>query len=151
MKKLITILFLGLTINSFGQVDSSSIYYQALFYYNSHLDSLKAKSTEIFIENNDGITDKLPSKIGNRTVTILTWKNQKEIYNKNNNKIVHVKIFPARIKSNMIEIRFTPYSGEFRGRRKGYFLSVGDWIIIQFKYDCIENTYKYYMTVTGGI
>jgi hypothetical protein len=151
MRKLITILFLGLTINSFGQADTASIYYQALFYYNSHLDISKSKSTEIFIENNDGITDKLPSIIGNRTVTILTGKNQKEIYNKNNNKIVHVKIFPARIKNNIIEIGFTPYSGEFKGRRKGYYLSVGDWIIIQFKYDCIDNTYKYYKTVTGGI
>jgi hypothetical protein len=151
MRKLVTILFLVLTINSFGQADSTSIYFKALYYYNAQLDSLKSKSTEIFVESNNGITDKFPVLIGNRIVTVLTWNNQKEIYKKNDNKIVHVKIFPAKIKDNIIEIRFVPYSGEYKGKRKGYFLSLGDWIIIQFKYDCEENTYKYYKTESGGI
>jgi len=151
MKNLLILLLLLLTINSFGQADSASIYYKALYYYNAQLDSLKSRSTEIFIENNDGITDKLPVHTGNRKVTVLTWENQEEIYKRNNNKLVHVKIFPAKIKDSLVEITFIPYHGEYKGKRKGYFLSVGDWIKIQFKYDCTDNTFKYYQTVCGGI
>lgn len=151
MRKVITILFLALSIYTYSQADSTSIYYQALYYYNDYLNSILSKSTEIFIENNNGITEKFPTQIGKRTVTILTWDNQKKLYNKNNNKIAHVKVFPARVKDSIIEICFTPYSGEYKGKRKGYFLSLGDWIIIQFKYDCTDNTFKYYKTEAGGI
>jgi hypothetical protein len=151
MRNVITILILVLAIKSMGQADSTSIYYKALYYYNAQLDSLKSKSKEIFVESNNGITDKFPVLIGNRTVTVITWNNQKEIYNKNDNKIVHVKVFPAKTKDNIIEIWFVPYSGEYKGKRKGYYLSFGDWIIIQFKYDCEDNFFRYYKTVTGGI
>lgn len=151
MRTLVTILFIVLTINSFGQADCTSIYFKALFFYNAQLDSLKSKSTEIFIESNAGITDKFPVLIGNRIVTVLTRNNQKEIYKKNEYKIVHVKVFPASIKDDIIEITFVPYFGEYKGNKKGYFLSLSDWIIIQFKYDCEENTYIYYKTESGGI
>jgi len=139
-----------LTVNCFGQVDTTSIYSQALKYYNAHLDKIQSGS-EIFIENNDGITEKLPGQVGNRQVTILTWENQKDIYGKNNNKIRHVKIFPARTKDDLIEVNFTPYFGEYKGKKKGYFLAASDWVTIQFKLDCSDNKFKYWNTKTGGI
>lgn len=106
---------------------------------------------EIFIESNNGITEKLPRQVGQRPVTILTWENQKDVYNRNNNKIRHLKVFPARTKDDLIEINFTPYFGEYKGKKKGYFLSVSDWVIIQFKFDCEEKNFKYWNTKTGGI
>ncbi|WP_157963323.1 hypothetical protein, partial [Algoriphagus litoralis] len=145
------ILFFTWTINSFGQGDSTSIYYQALKHYNDHLDKLKSGRKEIFIEGNSGITEKLPAQIGQRQVTIMTFENQKEVYNRNNNKIAHVKIFPAQAKDDLIEVNFTPYFGEYKGKKKGYFLQVSDWVIIQFKYDCEEKKFKYWNTETGGI
>ena len=151
MRTVLLIFILVWTINSFGQEDTTSIYYKALFYYDLDLDSAKSQKTEIFIENNNGITDKFPAQIGNRKVTILDWSNQKEVYNKNNNKIIHVKIFPARIKDNIIEIRFIPYFGEYKGQRKGYFLALSVWVTIQFKYDCVKEKFIYYKTTGGGI
>ena len=151
MRTFLIILLLISTINSFGQEDSTSIYYKAIFFYNLQLDSAKSHETEIFIENNDGITDKLPAQIGSRKITILNWNNQKQIYNKNNNKIMHVKASPAQTKDNIIEIIFTPYHGEYKGKRKGYFLGLSDWVIIQFKFDCEKKNFTYFKTETGGI
>lgn len=151
MKKWVLIVFLGVGMSSFAQVDSSGLYFQALVYYNSHLDSLNSSSTEIFIENNDGITDRFPSIIGTRTVTILTRRNQREVYKKNNNKIRHVKIFPARISGEIIEVVLAQYVGKFKRNKQAYLLSAGEWVIIQFKYDCTDGKCKYFKTVTGGI
>lgn len=143
--------FIFLVTTCFGQVDSLSIYSSALNHYNSHLNVSKIDTNEIFIESNNGITEKLPKQIGNRKVTILTWENQESIYKKNNNKIRHVKIFPARINGDLVEVSFTPYFGEYKGKKKGYHLAVSDWVTIQFKFDCAENKFKYWKTVTGGI
>lgn len=144
-------LFLTWTINSFGQVDSTSIYFQALKYYNSYLDKYRADEREIFIESNNGITEKLPEEVGQRPVTILTWENKKTVYNKHNNNIRHVIVFPARTKDNLVEVNFTPYFGEYKGKKKGYFLAVSDRVVVQFKFDCDESKFKYWNTKTGGI
>lgn len=151
MKTGILSILVLLTTACSGRVDTASIYSIALKYYNTQLDKLKSETTEIFIESNTGITEKLPGKIGNRQVTILTWENQKDIYAKHNNKIRHVKIFPAGTKDDLIEVRFTPYFGEYKGKKKGYFLGVSDWVTIQFKFDCSDNKFKYWNTKTGGI
>jgi len=151
MKTGLLLIFVSLTTLCFGQVDTTSIYSIALKYYNTHLDKVKSDTNEIFIENNKGITEKLPGQIGNRQVTILTWGNQTAVYAKHDNKIRHVKIFPARTKGDLIEINFTPYFGEYKGKKKGYFLSVSDWVTIQFKFDCSDNKFKYWNTKTGGI
>ncbi|MDD5508027.1 MAG: hypothetical protein PHD25_06805 [Bacteroidales bacterium] len=112
---------------------------------------MNSKETELFIENNDGITEKLPSQIGKRKITILTWNNSKEVYKRNNNKLNHIKIFPARINEDKIEIRITPYHGEYNTRRNKLSLSLSDWVIIQFKFDCDKNKYVYFGTTGGGI
>jgi hypothetical protein len=151
MKKLLTIILIIWTSNSFAQEDSTSLYYQALWYYNISLDKSNSKETELFIEKNDGITEKLPTIIGTRTITILTWNNQKEVYERNNNRINQIKIFPARIKGDLIEVVITPYHGNYLGKRKGLELSLSDWVIIQFKYDCDKKKYIYYATTEGGI
>jgi len=151
MKRGLLILFVTLTINSFGQVDSTNIYYQAFKYYRYHLDKENSQGTDIFIENNDGITEKLPLQVGQHHVTILTWENQKEVYSKHHNKISLVKIFPAQTKDDVIEIRFTPFHGQYKGKKKGYFLAVSDRVIIQFKFDNIEKKFKYWDTKTDGI
>ncbi|MBX2895579.1 MAG: hypothetical protein KF763_09050 [Cyclobacteriaceae bacterium] len=106
---------------------------------------------EIYVEYNNGITDKLPRLVGQRSVTIITWENQKEIYEKNGNKIRHVKIFPARTKDDLIEINITPYFGEYKGKRKGINLGLSNWVTVQFKFDCDKNKFKYFNTKTGGI
>jgi hypothetical protein len=147
---LLSILVL-LTTTCLGQVDTTSIYSIALRYYNTHLDKVKSETTQIFIESNNGITGKLPGQISNRQVTILTWENLKDVYAKHHNKIMHIKIFPARTKGDLIEVNFTPYFGEYKGKKKGYFLSVSDWVTIQFKFDCSDSKFKYWNTKTGGI
>jgi hypothetical protein len=149
-KAFLLICFIG-SINCYGQVDTTSIYSKALKYYNQHLDNSNSKETIIFIETNPGITEILPERIGKRQVKILTWENQKEIYLKNNNKIRHVTIFPARTKDDLLEIHLTPYFGEYKGKKKGYSLEVSDWVVVQFKYDCISNKFQYWDTKTGGI
>lgn len=151
MKTGILLIFVTLTTLCFGQVDTTSIYSIALKYYNAHLDKVKSGTNQIFIENNNGITEKLPEQIGGRQVIILTWENQRSIYAKNDNKIRHVKIFPASVNNDLIEVDFIPYVGEYSGKRKGYLLSVSDWVIIQFKFDCSDNKFKYWNTKTGGI
>lgn len=151
MRTALLLIFATLTTASFGQTDTTSIYSIALKYYNIHLDKANSGTTEIFIENNNGITDKLPGQVGNRQVIIVTWENQKDIYTKHDNKLRHVKIFPARTKEDLIEINFTPYFGEYKGKKKGYFLAVSDWVTIQFKFDCKDNKFKYWNTKTGGI
>lgn len=144
-------IFLIWSINSFGQIDSTSIYSRALQHYNAYLDKYFNNEKEIFIESNNGITEKLPRHVGQRPVTILTWENQKTIYNRNGNKIRHVKIFPARTTDEFIEVTLTPYFGEYKGKKKGYFLAVSNWVTIQFKYDCVEKKFKYRNTKTSGI
>ncbi|MBX2897991.1 MAG: hypothetical protein KF763_21290 [Cyclobacteriaceae bacterium] len=151
MKTALLLTFVTLATTCFGQVDTTSIYSIALKYYNAHLDNVKSGTNEIFIESNNGITEKLPLQIGDRQVTILTWENQKDVYAKHGNKIRHVKIFPARTKDDLIEINFTPYFGEYKGKKKGYFLEVSDWVTIQFKFDCSDSRFKYWNTKTGGI
>lgn len=151
MKTGILLIFVTLTTLCFGQVDTTSIYSIALKYYNAHLDKVKSGTNQIFIENNNGITGELPERIGGRQVIILTWENQRSIYATNDNKIRHVKIFPASVNNDLIEVDFIPYVGEYRGKRKGYLLSVSDWVIIQFKFDCSDNKFKYWNTKTGGI
>jgi len=151
MKTGLLLILVLLTTTCSGQVDTASIYSIALKYYNTQLDKVKSETPEIFIESNNGITEKLPGQIGNRQVTILTWENQKDVYAKHDNKIRHLKIFPARTKDDLIEINFTPYFGEYKGKKKGFFLEVSDWVTIQFKFDCSDNKFKYWNTKTGGI
>jgi hypothetical protein len=151
MKKLLISILIIWTTNSLAQEDSTSLYYQAIWYYNINLDKMNSKETELFIENNDGITEKLPKSIGNRIITILTWKNTKDIYKRNNNRLNHIRIFPARIKEDLIEVVITPYHGMYLGKRKGLNLALSDWVIIQFKYDCEKKKYIYYATIGGGI
>lgn len=151
MKTGLLVNFTILATSCFGQVDTTNIYSIALKYYNIQLDKYNSGENEIFIESNNGITEKLPRQVGDRRVTILTWENQKDVYAKHKNKIRHVKIFPARIKDNLIEINFTPYFGEYQGKKKGLHLSVSNWVIIQFKFDCSDNKFKYWGTSTGGI
>lgn len=151
MKTGILLIFVTLTTLCFGQVDTTSIYSIALKYYNAHLDKVKSGTNQIFIENNNGITRELPERIGGRQVIILTWENQRSIYATNDNKIRHVKIFPASVNNDLIEVNFTPYFGEYSRKRNRYLLSVSDWVIIQFKFDCSDNKFKYWNTKTGGI
>lgn len=151
MKTGILLIFVTLTTLCFGQVDTTSIYSIALKYYNAHLDKVKSGTNQIFIENNDGITEKLPEQIDGRQVIILTWENQRSIYATNDNKIRHVKIFPASVNNDLIEVNFTPYFEEYSRKRNRYLLSVSDWVIIQFKFDCSDNKFKYWNTKTGGI
>jgi len=151
MKTGLLLIFVTLTTLCFGQIDTTSIYSIALKYYNAHLDKINSGTSEIFIEKNNGITEKLPERVGNRQVTILTWENQKDVYFKHDNKIRHVKIFPAMIKDDLIEISLTPYFGEYKGKKKGYFLALSDWVTVQFKFDCSDNKFKYWHTKTGGI
>ncbi len=151
MKKPLIIILIIWTTSSYAQEDTTSLYYQAIWYYNINLDKSDSKETELFIENNDGITEKLPKIIGNRTITIVTWNNLKEVYKRNNNRINQIKIFPARIKEDLIEVVVTPYHGKYLGKRKGLNLSLSDWVIIQFKYDCEKKKYFYYATTGGGI
>lgn len=151
MKYGLLILLLTWNVDCFGQVDSTSLYYQALISYNDYLDTYMPDEKEIYVEYNNGITDKLPRLVGQRSVTIITWENQKEIYEKNGNKIRHVKIFPARTKDDLIEINITPYFGEYKGKRKGINLGLSNWVTVQFKFDCDKNKFKYFNTKTGGI
>lgn len=143
-----------LTLATFGQGDSTSIYCQALRYYNEHLDRTESTDDEIFIETNNGITDKFPLQVGKRKVTILTWENQKEVYIRHKNRIRHIKVFPARTYGDVVEINFTPYFGEYRGKKNGnhqYNHAVSDWVIIQFKFDCTKKRFIYSDTKIGGI
>jgi hypothetical protein len=115
MKTGLLLSFVILATPCFGQLDTTSIYSIALKYYNAHLDKVKSGTNEIFIESNDGITEKLPGRVGDRQVTILTWENQINVYANHDNKIRHVKIFPVQTKDDLIEINFTPYFGEYKG------------------------------------
>jgi hypothetical protein len=151
MKYGLLIFLLTWTANSFGQADSTSLYSKALRYFNDYLDKYMPDEKEIYIEPNNGITEKLPKQVGQRLVTIITWENQKEIYKRNENKIRHVKMFPARTKDSLIEINITPYFGEYIGKKKGYNLGLSNWVTIQFQFDCDKNEFKYLSTKAGGI
>ena len=141
-----------MTINSFGQEDSTNIYYKALWYYNAHLDSIKSKESELYISYSKGITENLPKQIGKRRIVIVTKRNQVRIYKANKNFIIHTTIFPsAPAKEDRAEVFIIPYIGEYKGKRKGINLVLSDWIVIQFKYDLENKTYKYVTTLTGGI
>ena len=152
MRTIITILFVTLTINSFGQEDSTSIYYKALWYYNSHLDSIKSNESELYISYSKGITENLPKQIGGRRIFIITKRNKVKIYKNNDNFIIETTIFESRlVKDDVTEVCITPYIGEYKGKRKGIYLALSDWVIIQFKYDTENKTYNYLTTLTGGI
>ena len=151
MRTVFLLTLVTLTANCFGQVDTTNIYSQALKYYNIHLDKDKFGEAEIFIEDDSEITDKLPEKIGNRQVTILTWKNQRDIFLKHNKWLGYIKVYPAMTKDNLIEIYFTRHSGEYKGKRKGIRVSDSGWVIIQFKFDCSDNKFKYWNTKTDEI
>lgn len=140
-----------MTADTFGQRDSSDIYYKALEYYLLHLDSIDSKTNELFIEEAVGMTTGFPKQIRQRTITIITWDNKKEIYRSHNDKIQHIVISPATLVDNKILIQFNPLFGQYRGKKKGYFLEISDWVIIKFQYDCNDKSFKYFATETGGI
>lgn len=149
MKGLLSIAVIFTFTVSFAQTDSSSIYYQALSYYNIHLDKLQSSDTIIFIDNGNNVFDTEFNSVGNRDVIFLTSTNIKEIYEAFGKRIKHLSIQPAQVLGDTLEIRFVPYfkinpSKRLWGKiKKGTFISLSDWIVVEFKMDHLKKEFKF--------
>jgi hypothetical protein len=156
VKKVLLILILSQATACLGQ-DSTNIYLKSLELYNLYMDQNDPTKKTIYIEASDGITHNFPSHIGTRSIVILTWENKIEVYKRNNNRISHVRILPAKVKNEMIEITFIPYRGTYKGRKyylfghRRFYLALSDWVLFQFKFDCNENEFSYHKTSSSGI
>jgi hypothetical protein len=146
MRRILFLVLVCTPIKSIAQSDSTNIYYQALKYYNRHLDEIKSAEKEIFVDKDPGFTEKLPKKIGNRKVTILTASNSRDHYKRNKNKIKYVKISLGEIIEDKIDIKFLPHYGEFKGQKKGFEILTSEYIFIHFQFDCQEKRFKYHST-----
>jgi len=87
-------------------------------------------------------------------VIILSDTNKIEIYERNKNEIVEVKLFPIEIKSGQIEITIVPYQCKFNKKDElniEYNYLISAWTNVFFKYDCNKRKWKYDRTKNGGV
>ena len=113
MKPTLTTLLLLASLSASAQVDTASVYYQALQYYENQLSDLpNDKSGEIFIEEELGITEKFPDRIGSRRITVMKWDNKEQVYARNGNKLMHLKMFAAEITGDLIEVNNVTVTNE---------------------------------------
>jgi hypothetical protein len=150
LKNLLSLAFIFVCTISSAQTDSSSIYYQALKYYSLHLDTIKSSDSIIFIEDRNSVFETEFKSIGSRNVIFLTTLNVKQIYKRNGNEIKHLTINSAQVSGDIIEVRFVPYFKVnpnrkiWGNRKKGKFLSLDDWITVQFKVDYQKKEFKFF-------
>jgi len=146
MKVVPLITFYLFTNFAFGQIDSSNIYYQSILHYNDYLEEINSNDKEIFIEKNQEVTEKLPSKIGTRKIILLTVDNSREHHKKNQNMIKYIKIYPGKIQDDKLEITLMPHYSEYQGKKNGFSISVSDHLTIHFQFHCNEKRFKYQST-----
>jgi hypothetical protein len=147
---------LPLLLKSQSTSENDSLYLIAFEKYAIQIDSFYLKYggdedryAKIYLETTD-LFDSIPKFVNGKEVIVLNASNFKRIYRKNNNRLIHLKIFPMEIKEGQIEITFTPYHGELK-RRKNLNLALSDWTNVYFSFDCENNSWYYDRTENGGI
>ena len=136
--------------------ENDSLYLKALEKYSNEVDSFYIKYSEnkeqlaiLYIDQTNLIKG-IPGNIGGREVVIINNENLKEIYKKNNWKLIQTKIFPIEVKNGQIEITIIPYHGEM-DKKGNLNLALIDWTNVFFEYDCEKKKWIYYKTENGGI
>ena len=163
MKINLLILIVVISYNFLGAqsfTENDSLYITALEKYTIEIDSFYTKYNVNNIKydtlyiNKNGVVDNLPSRIHGRCVIILSDTNKIEIYERNKNEIVEVKLFPIEIKSGQIEITIVPYQCKFNKKDElniEYNYLISAWTNVFFKYDCNKRKWKYDRTKNGGV
>ena len=103
-----------------------------------YLEAVRGIEHELF---NDGIKDD--------GVTLINYKNQKQIYRQNNNKLTHHVIFPAKVKNDQLKITITPYHDTRKG--SSYNLLVSDEYDVIYKFNCESGQYEFEKIEEWGI
>ena len=135
---------------------NDSLYLTALEKYSIQLDSFyskysnnKRQYSKIYIQNTD-LFKGISENIRGREVVILNNDNLKEVYKKNEWKLIQLKIFPIKIKQGEIEIKFIPYHGKM-DKKGNLSLALSSWTNVYFKYDCNQKKWLYDRSENGGI
>ncbi len=167
MKKsqlILVIIFLPMIfIKAQSVSENDSLYLIALEKYTVEIDSFYSrysvnpfKYETIYLEETS-LFKNIPDLVNGKEITILTDTNKEYIYNKNGNTLIQVKIFPLKVKNDLIEITVIPYHGKLVKNvsknqiNLNYSISLSDWTTIFFKFNCKTKKWKYYKTENGGI
>lgn len=119
--------------------------------YNILLDSIKDKDSILYFEYEKGITDNLPSKVGNRTIKILTKRNHVRIYKKANYYLTENHISHVYVDDDKSRVRIVPYGGELKRNSKQINIRLSGWYDFLFKYNEKTKEYEFISVTLGGI
>ena len=143
--------------------ENDSLYLIALEKYTVEIDSFYTRYSDnpskyetIYLEETN-LFKNIPNRINGKEITILTDTNKEHIYNKNGNKLIQLKIFPLKVKNDLIEITVIPYHGKLvksvseNQINLNYSISLSDWTNVFFKFNCESKKWEYEKTENGGI
>lgn len=130
---------------SFGQEtpgSEESIYVRALNQYARWINKFEPQTDTLYFEELKGITTLFPKEIDGLTISILTGRNQAQVYQDHNNKLIQRKMTPAKVTGNKIEIGIIPYEGRLEEDR-GIILSLRKWHAVLFQYNPKTESFEY--------
>lgn len=125
------------------EFNEDNIYYRALKEYARYIERFEPETKIVYFEEVKGITAYFPKKINNLEIVIITARNQREIYAKNDGQIIHRKMSPAQIDKNKIDVGIIPYQGQFSAELGGLRLGLSKWHNVIFVFDEKSKTFKY--------
>lgn len=142
------LIFFGLSLtllpdNLQGQeAEEESIYVKALRQYIRWIERFEPETDTLYFEELNGITTLFPDNVGERTIQVLTYRNQVNTYQAHNGELIQRKMTPAQVKGSEIEIGIIPYQGRLVPDR-GVVLSLSKWHAVIFSYNRKTERFEY--------
>ncbi|GEM_PF-6157328 len=119
-----------------------SIYVRALKQYTRWINKFEPETDTLYFEELKGITTLFPKEMDGLTISILTGRNQAQVYQQHNNELIQRKMTPAKVTGSKIEIGIIPYEGRLEENR-GIILSLRKWHAVLFQYNPKTETFEY--------
>ena len=145
----------SLLLTAFGKCsiaqnpDTTNIYYQALQQYGKWVERFEPEPDTLFFEEVKGITNFFPKKLNDRTVILITGRNQAKVYGDQGGSLIHRKMTPALVNGAKIEIGIIPYQGQF-SPQTGIRLGLSRWYTIIFEYNPQTRRFEYRRLQNNG-
>lgn len=119
-----------------------SIYIRALNQYARWIKKFEPETDTLYFEELKGITTLFPTEVDGLAIKILTGRNQAQIYQQHENKLIQRKMTPAKVIRNQIEIGIIPYQGRLE-ENQGIILSLSKWHAVIFEYNPETESFEY--------
>lgn len=119
-----------------------SIYVKALNQYVRWIKRFEPEADTLYFEEVRGITTLFPKTVDDLTITVLTGRNQRQVYDDHSGKLIQRKMTPAKVIKNEIEVGIIPYQGRLDPQR-GVVLSLSKWHAVIFAYNRKTERFEY--------